>query len=386
MLTWPAGNGWLVGKLHEKIRAKLRLGLAVADVAPVRTGGRRRDRDRQAARRGRASTRERVIFAAPQFVARARGPAVSRRAAAASRRVRVRRVDGREHHARRRARSRARAASTRWRGTTSSATAHRSATSSRRIRRGRDHGPTVLTYYHPLCDEDPRAARTRLYAAGRDEWADVALADLETRAPDIRELATRVDVVRWGHAMVRPLAGRSCSAARARRAARPFAASTSRTPISSGVALFEEAFHHGVPRAPTRSLAALRCAREARGCLSAADRSRACFLAWTSRSSRLRARASARSTLRRLHDETPEWAWIAGVHPRATSRTSGRPSFVVRTSIPSSGGAGPLLYALAPARVLRRERRALRAAASSRSGARSRTSRSSTSSASSTAG
>ena len=36
MLTWPAGNGWLVNKLQDKVRAKLRLGLAVADIAPGR--------------------------------------------------------------------------------------------------------------------------------------------------------------------------------------------------------------------------------------------------------------------------------------------------------------------------------------------------------------
>ena len=34
--------------------------------------------------------------------------------------------------------------------------------------RGLDHGPAVLTYYYPLTDPDPRAARTRLLGTDRD--------------------------------------------------------------------------------------------------------------------------------------------------------------------------------------------------------------------------
>ena len=54
----------------------------------------------------------------------------------------------------------------RSRGTTSSTTRRRSATSSRRTRRarsGRDHGPTVLTYYHAFAGEEAKAAREKLF-------------------------------------------------------------------------------------------------------------------------------------------------------------------------------------------------------------------------------
>jgi len=121
---------------------------------------------------------------------------------------------------------------------------------------GRDHGPTVLTYYYPLCDEDPRAGRKRLYAAGRDEWADVALTDLELAHPEIRALATRVDVVRWGHAMVRPSPGFVFGGARA-AAARPLQGIHFAHTDLSGVSLFEEAFHHGI-RAADEALAGIR--------------------------------------------------------------------------------------------------------------------------------
>jgi hypothetical protein len=111
--------------------------------------------------------------------------------------------------------------------------------------RGLDHGPTVFTYYYPLCDPDPRTARERLLSAGRDDWAEIALSDLERAHPDIRQLTTRLDVMRWGHAMIRPVPGFLWSDAR-RRAVEPYRTIHFANTDLSGVALFEEALHHGV--------------------------------------------------------------------------------------------------------------------------------------------
>src|SRR5687768_13398717 len=61
--------------------------------------------------------------------------------------------------------------------------------------RGVDHGPTVITYFYPLCDSEPGTARQRLLDAGRDEWAEVALADLSRAHPEIRSLTTPIDVM-----------------------------------------------------------------------------------------------------------------------------------------------------------------------------------------------
>ena len=121
--------------------------------------------------------------------------------------------------------------------------------------RGVDHGPTVLTYYYPLCDSDPRTARRRLLDAGRDEWAEVALADLSRAHPEIRSITTRLDVMRWGHAMVRPAPGVARSMA-LRRAAEPMGNIHFANTDLSGVALFEEALYHGV-RAAEEVLAAV---------------------------------------------------------------------------------------------------------------------------------
>lgn len=110
---------------------------------------------------------------------------------------------------------------------------------------GSDYGPTVLTYYHALCDTDPRVSRQRLLSAGRDEWAEVVLADLGRAHADLRALATRLDVMRWGHAMVRPRPG-LLSGGTLQRARTPLRGIHFAHSDLSGVALVEEALYHGV--------------------------------------------------------------------------------------------------------------------------------------------
>jgi hypothetical protein len=77
------------------------------------------------------------------------------------------------------------------------------------------------------------------------DWADLVLTDLQIAHPEIRSLVTRIDVMRWGHAMVEPYTGFIWSDAR-QSASKPdrnihFAHSD-----LSGLALMEEAFYHGV--------------------------------------------------------------------------------------------------------------------------------------------
>jgi len=111
--------------------------------------------------------------------------------------------------------------------------------------RGLDRGPTVFTYYYPLCDADPRVARTRLLSTDRRGWADIALTDLERAHPAIRSLCTRLDVMRWGHAMIRPQPGFIWGGARS-KAQKPFRGIHFAHTDLSGIALFEEALDHGV--------------------------------------------------------------------------------------------------------------------------------------------
>jgi len=110
--------------------------------------------------------------------------------------------------------------------------------------RGPEHGPTVLTWYYPLCDDTPKKSRERLLSLERDDWAEIALADLQVAHQNIREITERIDVVRWGHAMIRPVPGFIWSEER-KAAAMPYRGIHFAHSDLSGVSVFEEAFHHG---------------------------------------------------------------------------------------------------------------------------------------------
>jgi hypothetical protein len=110
---------------------------------------------------------------------------------------------------------------------------------------GRDFGPTVLTYYLPLVDDDPAAARRRLLATRWDEWVERILADLTRAHPGLGDIVENVDVYLWGHAMVRPRPGFMWSEALA-ASARPLGRLRFAHTDLSGMALFEEAQHWGV--------------------------------------------------------------------------------------------------------------------------------------------
>jgi len=120
--------------------------------------------------------------------------------------------------------------------------------------RGLDRGPTVFTYYYPLTDANPHEARARLLSTDWKGWADVALSDLQRAHRDIRALTRRLDVMRWGHAMIRPRAGFLWGGAR-QKAQQPFGPVHFAHTDLSGVPLFEEAFDHGL-RAAEEVLAA----------------------------------------------------------------------------------------------------------------------------------
>jgi protoporphyrinogen oxidase len=111
-----------------------------------------------------------------------------------------------------------------------------------------DYGPTVWTYYLPLTDEDPRVSRERLLAAGHAEWVDAIVADLGRAHVGLEGALERVDVSRWGHAMVRPRPGFMWGGARA-KAAEPLGRVHFAHSDLSGLALFEEAQHRGIAAA-----------------------------------------------------------------------------------------------------------------------------------------
>jgi hypothetical protein len=111
--------------------------------------------------------------------------------------------------------------------------------------RGLDRGPTIFTYYYPLTDPNPREARARLLETDWRGWADVTLTDLNRAHADIRSQVERLDVMRWGHAMIRPRPGFVWGGART-KAMQPFRGIHFANTDLSGMPLFEEAFHHGM--------------------------------------------------------------------------------------------------------------------------------------------
>jgi len=109
--------------------------------------------------------------------------------------------------------------------------------------KGIDYGPTILTYYYPMCAEEN--GRTKLFNYDWRELADVCLTDLSRAHSDIYELTTRIDIMRWGHAMISPRPSFIWSGAR-EQALKPYRNIHFAHTDLSGIALFEEAFYHGL--------------------------------------------------------------------------------------------------------------------------------------------
>lgn len=109
--------------------------------------------------------------------------------------------------------------------------------------KGIDYGPTILTYYYPMCHEEN--SRTKLFNYEWRDLADVCLTDLARAHPDIYELTERIDIMRWGHAMISPRPNFIWSGVRG-KAMQPFGDIHFAHTDLSGIALFEEAFYHGL--------------------------------------------------------------------------------------------------------------------------------------------
>lgn len=104
---------------------------------------------------------------------------------------------------------------------------------------------TVFTWYQALCDGPPDRERQRLLETPWATWAERILRDLSKPHPDIREIVTRLDLMRWGHAMVRPWPGFVWGAARQRLEQARDRVLFAHSDLS-GYSVFEEAHYRGV--------------------------------------------------------------------------------------------------------------------------------------------
>jgi hypothetical protein len=271
VLTWPEGNGWLVRKLTDRVGARIETGCLVLDVRQLPAGG----DDRVEViyldtRRGSivGSIRARhVVFALPTFL---RPYLISDLRPSASRpewlrhftyapwlvaNLTVRRghalpvasaLGGTNHP--NGAPQPAIGFPSCWDNVLveSPSLGYVVATHQREAAPAKDGIPrTVWTYYLPLCDGDPRRERSRLLQTPWSTWRDFVLTDLERAEPGLAGQVERIDLFRWGHGMVRPVAGLMTSGALEAATAPLGDIHFAHTDLS-GIALFEEANHAGV--------------------------------------------------------------------------------------------------------------------------------------------
>jgi protoporphyrinogen oxidase len=109
----------------------------------------------------------------------------------------------------------------------------------------RDRGPTIWTYYRPMWEREPKQERQQLLEVTQASAAAEVLDDLGRAHRSLRAAVERIDVWRWGHAMVTPAPGFLFGAAR-RQAQQPIGAVHFAHSDLSGIPLFEEAQARGV--------------------------------------------------------------------------------------------------------------------------------------------
>ena len=104
--------------------------------------------------------------------------------------------------------------------------------------------PSVLTYYLPLTRE-PDVKRRELLDKGHDFWVNEIMKDLWQMHPGIEKDITRIDLYKWGHAMIRPTPNFIWHPDRALRG-RPFGRIFFANADVTGLPLFEEACYSGI--------------------------------------------------------------------------------------------------------------------------------------------
>jgi phytoene dehydrogenase-like protein len=104
---------------------------------------------------------------------------------------------------------------------------------------------TVWTFYWALAEGDPAQNRRFLLEKDWAYWKEAILHDLERVHSDIRRCVSRIDIMRMGHAMVRPVPGSIFSTERQRLAKRQGRILFANSDVS-GISIFEEAQYHGV--------------------------------------------------------------------------------------------------------------------------------------------
>jgi glycine/D-amino acid oxidase-like deaminating enzyme len=226
-LTWPEGNGWIAGQLIAKLNRYIQTGSVVYHVS----------RDLHVFTEQTEYIAEKVIFAAPTFLAHyliedvppASGFQYSPWLTANLTLDRLPEDKGSEPA---------------WDNVIydSPALGYVNAT---HMSLATHTERTVWTFYWSLAEHTPRDARTLLLTEDWNYWKEAILNDLSRAHPDIRQCVSRIDIMRMGHAMIRPSPGFMFSAER-ERWLKPHGRIYFANSDLSGLSLFEEAQYRGV--------------------------------------------------------------------------------------------------------------------------------------------
>lgn len=242
VLTWPEGNGFIVKRLEEILDGRLRPQCLAFRVEPDPEGVRADFLDLRTGRAERIVSRA-AIVCAPQFVAARLVPGLAGRGESGAFQYSPWVVanltlenppEGR-------------GAPPAWDNVLFESDSlgyvvatHQSLS--------QDQRSSVWTYYLPLWRGEPAARRGEALAASWSHWRDVILKDLSRAHKELPERVRHIDVMVWGHAMVRPAPGFIWGGAR-ERAASPLGDIFFGHSDLSGFSLFEEAQHRGIAAA-----------------------------------------------------------------------------------------------------------------------------------------
>lgn len=232
-LTWPEGNGWIARRLIAKTQERIRTGAAV--YAITREGRKWRVRTEDA-----DYLTEYIIFAAPTFLAqyliegapRAEGFEYSPWLTANLTLDRLPAERGLERA---------------WDNVIYDSDALGYVVATHMSLRTVENR-SVWTYYWALANHSPAESRRLLLEKDWGYWRDAILNDLSRAHPDIRQCVARIDLMRMGHAMARPVPGFLTSPSRLQFAKGWNGVAFANSDLS-GLSLFEEAQARGVAAA-----------------------------------------------------------------------------------------------------------------------------------------
>jgi hypothetical protein len=106
----------------------------------------------------------------------------------------------------------------------------------------------VLTWYRPLDDAPPPQARQEALNKPWTAWRDDIMADLSPAHSDARSRISNIDVMLWGHGMIRPIPGLIWGHERQKLAPSKGRIAFAHTDLS-GISIFEEACTRGASAA-----------------------------------------------------------------------------------------------------------------------------------------